>query len=76
MSGADIHTLALILGHKRLRMAARYKHLSAAFLSDTVKLLDSAFAERTERACGRFTGIGPERNRFRFYRYRSVIGSN
>jgi integrase len=45
MSGADIHTAALILGHKDLRMAARYQHLSPAFLSDAVKLLDSAFAE-------------------------------
>jgi integrase len=45
MKGADIHTVALILGHKDLRMAARYQHLSPAFLSDAVKLLDSAFAE-------------------------------
>ena len=44
MSGADIHTVAQILGHKDLRMAARYQHLSPAFLSDAVKLLDSAFA--------------------------------
>ncbi len=45
MNGADIHTVALILGHKDLRMAARYQHLSPAFLSDAVKLLDAAFAE-------------------------------
>jgi len=44
MKGADIHTVALILGHKDLRMAARYQHLSPAFLSDAVKLLDTAFA--------------------------------
>jgi integrase len=44
MGGADIHTVAQILGHKDLRMAARYQHLSPAFLSDAVKLLDSAFA--------------------------------
>jgi integrase len=43
MHGADIHTVAQILGHKDLRMAARYQHLSPAFLSDAVKLLDSAF---------------------------------
>ena len=45
MKGADIHTVALILGHKDLRMAARYQHLSPAFLSDSVKLLDGAYAE-------------------------------
>jgi integrase len=44
MGGADIHTVAQILGHKDLRMAARYQHLSPAFLSDAVNLLDSAFA--------------------------------
>jgi integrase len=48
MKGADIHTVALILGHKDLRMAARYQHLSPAFLSDAVKLLDGAYAETTE----------------------------
>lgn len=48
VNGADIHTVALILGHKDLRMAARYQHLSPAFLSDAVKLLDTAFAEKPE----------------------------
>jgi integrase len=48
MKGADIHTVALILGHKDLRMAARYQHLSPAFLSDAVMLLDGAFAEPKE----------------------------
>ena len=48
MNGADIHTVALILGHKDLRMAARYQHLSPAFLSDAVMLLDGAFAEPKE----------------------------
>ncbi len=28
MQGADIHTVAQLLGHKDLRMAARYQHLS------------------------------------------------
>jgi integrase len=46
MKGADIHTVALILGHKDLRMAARYQHLSPSFLSDAVKLLDGAYAEK------------------------------
>lgn len=44
MNGADIHTVAQILGHKDLRMASRYQHLSPAFLSEAVNLLDRAFA--------------------------------
>ncbi len=43
MKGADIHTVAQLLGHKDLRMAARYQHLSPAFLADAVSSLDSAF---------------------------------
>lgn len=43
MKGADIHTVALVLGHKDLRMAARYQHLSPAFLSEAVGLLDQVF---------------------------------
>ncbi len=48
MKGADIHTVAVLLGHKDLRMAARYQHLSPAHLSDAVKLLDTAFAKSAE----------------------------
>lgn len=44
MKGADIHTVAVLLGHKDLRMAARYQHLSPAHLSDAVKLLDQTFS--------------------------------
>src|SRR5215472_6352154 len=43
MQGADIHTVALLLGHKDLRMAARYQHLSPAYLADAVKRLDDLF---------------------------------
>ncbi|MBI2815300.1 MAG: site-specific integrase [Acidobacteria bacterium] len=43
MSGADIHTVAQLLGHKDLRMAARYQHLSPAFLAEAVGRLDAAF---------------------------------
>ena len=43
MSGADIHTVAQLLGHKDLRMAARYQHLSSSFLTDSVGKLDSVF---------------------------------
>ncbi len=43
MQGADIHTVAQLLGHKDLRMAARYQHLSPAFLADAVASLDMVF---------------------------------
>ena len=45
MQGADIHTVAQLLGHKDLRMAARYQHLSPAFLADAVGRLDTVFGE-------------------------------
>ena len=45
MSGADIHTVALQLGHKDLRMAARYQHLSPAFLGEAVGKLDGVFGD-------------------------------
>jgi integrase len=45
MKGADIHTVAQLLGHKDLRMAARYQHLSPAFLGEAVKSLDGVFGE-------------------------------
>jgi integrase len=44
MQGADIHTVASLLGHKDLRMAARYQHLSPQYLQDAVKQLDHVFA--------------------------------
>ncbi len=44
--GADIRTVAQLLLHKDLRMAARYQHLSPAFLADAVKKLDRIFGER------------------------------
>jgi integrase len=43
MSGADIHTVAQLLGHKDLRMAVRYQHLSSSFLTDAVGKLDAVF---------------------------------
>ena len=44
MQGADIHTVAQLLGHKDLRMAARYQHLSPEFLSEAVKKLGWVFS--------------------------------
>ncbi|HKQ78050.1 MAG TPA: site-specific integrase, partial [Blastocatellia bacterium] len=46
MSGADIHTVAQLLGHKDLRMAARYQHLSPGFLAEAVGKLDAVFGEK------------------------------
>ena len=43
MSGADIHTVALVLGHKDLRMTQRYSHLSPAFLGEAVGKLDGVY---------------------------------
>jgi integrase len=47
MKGADIHTVAQLLGHKDLRMAARYQHLSPTFLADAVGRLDLAYGSLT-----------------------------
>jgi site-specific recombinase XerD len=43
MNRADIHTVAQLLGHKDLRMAAKYRHLSPAFLAEAVSRLDGVF---------------------------------
>jgi integrase len=60
MSGADIHTVAQLLGHKDLRMAARYQHLSPAFLQEAVGKLDAVFgslnAENGEKRYQDVTG--------------------
>jgi len=45
MSGKDICTSAKILGHKDLRMSARYSHLSAQYLADAVRSLDRTFGD-------------------------------
>ncbi|HEY7184170.1 MAG TPA: tyrosine-type recombinase/integrase [Blastocatellia bacterium] len=45
MAGADTHTVAQLLGHKDMRMAARYQHLSPAFLSEAVGKLDAVFGD-------------------------------
>src|SRR5262249_51379888 len=41
MAGADIHTVATLLGHKDLATAKRYQHLSPAFLAEAVNKLDA-----------------------------------
>jgi integrase len=57
--GADIHTVALLLGHKDLRMAARYQHLSPAFLADAVARLDTVFGLPRHRSVTALAGAPP-----------------
>lgn len=45
MAGADTHTVPELLGHKDLRIAARYHHLSPTFLAEAVGRLDSVFGD-------------------------------
>jgi integrase len=45
MKGADINTVAQLLGHKDLRMAAPYQHLSPAFFAASVRQLDGVFGD-------------------------------
>jgi integrase len=48
MRGADIHTVAQLLGHRDLRTASRYQHLSPDFLADAVGKLDEVFGSNEE----------------------------
>ena len=69
MQGADIHTVAQLLGHKDLRMAARYQHLSPAFLADAVGRLDNAFAE-----CHRYVTVSRGLTRSAPNKYLKMVG--
>jgi len=51
MQGKDIYTIAKILGHKDLRMSARYAHLSNQYLTDAVKGLDAVFGNLRPQPC-------------------------
>jgi integrase len=48
MSGKDIYTIAKILGHKDLRMSARYAHLSNQYLGEAVRSLDGVFSKTSK----------------------------
>jgi hypothetical protein len=52
MKGASLRSVAELLGHRGLRMVMRYAHLSPAYLSAEVGLLDAPMqpAPRPERA--------------------------
>jgi hypothetical protein len=49
MKGASLRAVAELLGHRGLRMVMRYAHLSAAYLSSEVGLLDAPTPPRTEK---------------------------
>jgi site-specific recombinase XerD len=40
MKGADLHTVGQLLGHKDLRMTARYSHLNPEYLGTAPSKLD------------------------------------
>lgn len=69
MQGADIHTVAQLLGHKDMRMAIRYQHLSPTFLSREVRRIDGMLslpasakdsAKTTESANPRYQSVTEE----------------
>lgn len=43
MNGTDLHTVGQLLGHKDLRMTARYSHLSPEYLGTAASRLDEVF---------------------------------
>jgi integrase len=43
MAGTDLHTVGQLLGHKDLRMTARYSHLSPEYLGTAASKLDEVF---------------------------------
>ncbi|NOT62418.1 MAG: site-specific integrase [Acidobacteria bacterium] len=57
MSGADIHTVALVLGHKDLRMTARYSHLSPDYLADAMGKLDGVFGAYRDHSVTKEKGL-------------------
>jgi site-specific recombinase XerD len=46
MKGADLHTVGQLLGHKDLRMTARYSHLNPEYLGTAASKLDEVFTDR------------------------------
>ena len=54
--GADIHTVALQLGHRDLRMAARYQYLAPDYLQQAVRGLDAVFKPELMESAGSGSG--------------------
>ena len=49
MKGASLRPVAELLGHRGLRMVMRYAHLSPAYLSEEVGLLDPPPPPRSDK---------------------------
>jgi integrase len=49
MGGADIHLVAQLLGHRDLRMAKRYRHLSPEYLQGAARTLDVPFGPELQK---------------------------
>ncbi len=47
MAGADITTVAKLLGHKSLNMTLRYSHLAPSHIKQAVNILDKTLNEKT-----------------------------
>lgn len=45
MKGVNLRTVQMLLGHKDLRMTARYAHLSQEHLQEAVRLLEGGSEE-------------------------------
>jgi|SRR5450432_4229946 len=52
MQGAGLHTIAAQLGHRDVRMAARYTHLSPTYSLDAVRGLDRVFTPELAEGFG------------------------
>lgn len=57
MAGVPLRTISAVLGHRDLRMTARYAHLSPDHLRDAMRALDVAPAAGVD---GHYLGTGPE----------------
>ena len=60
MKGASLRSVAELLGHRGLRMVMRYAHLSPAYLSAEVGLLDAPVHAGPERGKGNKRATGRE----------------
>jgi hypothetical protein len=75
MSGADIYTVAQLLGHKDLRIATRYQHPGPSFLAEAVtgaQASSLAVSAKRERVTG--TVALPVSSLLRRYRAQTVVG--